>query len=151
MENNNFIIQSELKRLKALHTSMLIGCIVFLMVAFYVNRSTGGLFINDKSLCQTLGYISILLLGLLPLSYYIFKRKIEKIMPEQDINEKVVIYRSAYFIKIAMIESACFLSIAVYICVNTRFVLYQLLMILVVFLMSYPYKGQMIAEMKEKE
>jgi hypothetical protein len=151
MEDKEVIIEVELKRLKVLHLSMLTGCLVFLAISFYIAHSAGGLLKNNKELIQIFMFISIFLLGLLPLSYYLYKRKIDKIYPEQDLYEKIVVFRGAYFIKIAIIEAACFLSTAVFLLTNNQYVLYQVMITLIVMFISAPYKSQMVKEMKMKD
>ncbi len=151
MENKNDIILAEYKRLKTLYSSLLIGCIVFLALTFFLTHKFGGYFSNDKKLCLTFWYISIFLIALIPLAYFLFKRKIDKIMPDQDFYEKLAIYRSAFFIKIVLIETACFINTAILLLTNNQNILYQIMIILIVMLLNSPYRIQMTKDLKMEE
>ena len=151
MENINDLIQSEYKRLKTLYLAMFFGCIAFLVLTFIITHNSPGYFSNDKKLCLDLWYVSIFLIALLPLAYYVFKRKIDKIFPDQDFYEKLAIYRSAFFIKIVLIETACFFNTAILLLTNNQNVVYLIMIILIVMLLNPPYRSQMITDLKIKD
>jgi|GEM_PF-2338997 len=129
-----------IKGLKFLYTSFLIGSIVFTAIIFYLNKQNNGLLIDDKNLCLIFWYISIALLGLIPLSYYIYKRKVSSIDTGLGFEEKISLFKSAYMVKVIMLDASIYLTLVIFLFTNNQYVLYQAIISIIFLALNYPYR-----------
>jgi len=124
-----------------MHTSFLAGCLVFTVIIYFLNRQNGGLIAEDKNLCLVLWYISVALLGLIPLSYYIYKRKVGLIKEDLSFEEKISLFKSAYMLKIILLDAACYLTIIIFLLTNVQYVLYQAIISIIILAMNPPNRS----------
>lgn len=138
MEPLNNPPQILMKGLKFIHWSFLIGCIVFTAIIYFLNMQNGGIMAADKNLCQVLWYISVILLGAIPLSYYLYKRKVGSVNPESGFDTKLVIFKSAFLTRLIILDAACYMTIAIFLMTNIQYVLYQAIIIMIILSLNFP-------------
>lgn len=149
MEEKNIIPATIFKSMNLLHIAILAGSLLYFIVAFYLNKTEGGLIKLDRNLNQIFWSVSvILLLGMIPAAYYIFKKKIEKIRNEKNLNEKMNHYREAFIIKLAIIDTACFFNITFFLLSNVNYILYQIAILLLVLAINFPNKTAITDELE---
>jgi len=148
MEQGNFQPASIIKNLKVAHAAIVIGCVIFPFIAYYLSSIETGLLSHDKVVALTFFYLSLFLVALIPLAYYLFKKNIEKIATGISLPEKLFLYRKYYIIKIVMIEAVCFLNIFFFLLTNIKFILYIAVMAIIVLAVNYPNKTTIAGELK---
>lgn len=139
-------LQLIFKGIKFLYVALLAGCLSLLAVVFYVNKSGNGLISDNQNTLLGFWYVAIAMLAVIPLAYYLFRKKIRRINSEMTLSEKLMHYRSAYFIKLAILEGACFISTIMFMLTNNKNIFYQTLIILLVLALNYPGKSAAASE-----
>lgn len=146
METNAILFNRMLKSLKLLHTTFISSCILYILAGIYFVKHTFDVAAKPIAQDQKLMFISIiLLLALIPLAYFISKKMVEKIPQDFNLNEKLLKYRQAFIIKLALIEFACLLNITFYILSGNIYIIYQIVIIIIALLLSSPNKAEIIA------
>ncbi len=141
MEINTTLFDRILKSLKLLHGSLISSCILYILAGLYFIKINMNMSVKSTMQDQKLMFFSIIILfGLIPLAYYISKKMVEKIPRDLNLDEKLLKFRQAFIIKLALIEFACLLNITFYILSGNIYILYQVIIIIIALLLSSPNK-----------
>jgi hypothetical protein len=136
-------------QIQLLYIAILIGLLIFGVAAYYFVAGTGNMMLIDPSTERTVYSILILLVFIgIPVSYIFHKKSSSHINPELSISEKLVRYRKSLFIKLITIEGLAMFSLIGYIVAGTKTYLYIYLILVVVYLISYPGKSTIRQEMQ---
>ena len=137
------------KQIQLLYIAILIGLLIFGVAAYYFVAGTDNMMLIDPSTERTVYSILILLVFIgIPVSYIFHKKSSSHINPELSISEKLVKYRKSLFIKLITIEGLVMFSLIGYIVAGTKTYLYIYLILVVVYLISYPGKSTIRQEMQ---
>jgi hypothetical protein len=74
------------------------------------------------------------------MSYYIYKRKVESIDTGLDFDEKISLFKSAYILKIILLDAASYLTIIIYLLINKQYMLYQVIITIIILAINPPYR-----------
>lgn len=109
-EKNNPEISNQFKTLNIIYYSLIFGMILFFVVVLIINQSRGIVANNELDFVFTL---AIPLFGFLMMfaSRIIYNQLISKNSSNENLLQKISIYRSSKIITWALIESACLLSL----------------------------------------
>jgi len=136
-------------QIQLLYIAILIGLLIFGVAAYYFVAGTDNMMLIDPSTERTVYSILILLVFIgIPVSYIFHKKSSSHINPELSISEKLVKYRKSLFIKLITIEGLAMFSLIGYIVAGTKTYLYIYLILVVVYLISYPGKSTIRQEMQ---
>ncbi|GEM_PF-2588397 len=136
-------------QIRLLYVVILIALLIFGVAAHYFVLSTGSSMLIDSSTERTVYTVLILMVFVgIPVSYMFHKKSASHISAELSISDKLVRYRKSLFIKLITIEGLAMFSLIGYIVAGTKTYLYIYLILLVVYLLSYPGKSIMGQEMQ---
>jgi hypothetical protein len=72
---------------------------------------------------------------------------VDKIPLALNLNKKLLKYKQAFIIKLALIEFACLVNITFYILSGNIYILYQVVIIIISLLLSSPNKKSLTSEL----
>jgi len=137
------------KQIQILYYVILFGLFVFGVSAYYFVLKSGNIMLIDASLERTIYPILIIMVFIgIPVSYVFHKKSVSHIDPEWSLGDKLVKYRKILFIKLVTLEGLAMFSLIGYIVAGTRPYLFMYLILLVVYLISYPGKKSISEELQ---
>lgn len=139
---------SDIKALRIVYIALMLGVVVFLLIAFAFTLKIGSLGINDPVFEQVLLIVSTLMaLVSIPSGIIIFKKRTENI---QNLNlpEKLSIFRSAMILRAATMEGAGFFFIICVINTGSKVSMIEAIVVLAVMLLYFPTNTRLASEMK---
>jgi hypothetical protein len=122
----------EVKALILLHTAMLVGQLLFAIIAYIMFRNkTPMIEENTSKILQSIA--AILTLGGGFAAFFVFRKSIEELqLTARSFNEKINAYRAASIIKFALLETPSLFGIIGFILTNNiTFMLLSVVLILV--------------------
>jgi hypothetical protein len=129
------------KQIQILYYVILLGLAVFGMAAYYFVSKTGNVMLIDPSLERSIYTILIILVFVgIPVSYVFHKKSVAHIDPELSLSDKLVKYRKVLFIKLITLEGLAMFSLIGYIIAGAKPYLLMYIILVVVYLISYPGK-----------
>ena len=129
------------KQIQILYYVILLGLAVFGMAAYYFVSKTGNAMLIDLSLERSIYTILIILVFVgIPVSYVFHKKSVAHIDPELSLSDKLVKYRKVLFIKLITLEGLAMFSLIGYIIAGAKPYLLMYIILVVVYLISYPGK-----------
>jgi ascorbate-specific PTS system EIIC-type component UlaA len=139
---------SDIKALRIVYIALMLGVVVFLLIAFAFTLRIGSLGINDPVFEQVLLVVStIMALVSIPSGIIIFKKRTENI---QNLNlpEKLSIFRSAMVLRAATMEGAGFFFIICVINTGSKVSMIEAIVVLAIMLLYFPTNTRLASEMK---
>jgi len=137
------------KQIQILYYVILFGLAVFGLAAYYFVYKTGSVMLIEPSLEQTIYTILIILVFVgIPVSYVFHKKSVAHIDPELSLIDKLVKYRKVLFIKLVTLEGLAMFSIIGYIVAGTKPYLLMYIILVIVYLISYPGKKNISEELQ---
>jgi hypothetical protein len=125
---------------------------VFGSAAYYFVLKTGGVMLIDPSMERTIYTILIILVFVgIPVSYVFHKKSVAHIDPELSLSDKLVKYRKVLFIKLVTLEGLAMFSLIGYIVAGKISYLLMYIILVVVYLISYPGKKNISEELQLEE
>lgn len=126
------------KSVKIIHFAMMTGILFFGIIAFILNYSCGQ-FIENKELENVLLLVVVVfLLAEVIGSNFIFKYQLKECYKQTALKDKLLCYRSALIVRIAMIEGVSFFVIIAYVLTGNFLFLVFLVLLLFIFLLFMP-------------
>ncbi len=136
-------------QIQLLYVVIMIGLLIFGGAAYYFVLGTGNLMLIDPSTEKMVYTILIIMVFVgIPVSYMFHKKSTSHINSELSITDKLVKYRKILFVKLITLEGLAMFSLIGYIVAGTKTYLYIYVILLVVYLISYPSKSTIIQEMQ---
>ncbi len=136
-------------QIQLLYVVIMIGLLIFGVAAYYFVSGTGNIMLIDPSTERMVYTILIILVFVgIPVSYMFHKKSTSHISAELSITDKLVKYRKILFVKLITIEGLAMFSLIGYIVAGTKTYLYMYMILLVVYLISYPGKTTIAQEMQ---
>jgi hypothetical protein len=140
------------KQIQILYYVILFGLFVFGSAAYYFVLKTGGVMLIDPSMERTIYTILIILVFVgIPVSYVFHKKSVAHIDPELSLSDKLVKYRKVLFIKLVTLEGLAMFSLIGYIVAGKISYLLMYIILVVVYLISYPGKKNISEELQLEE
>jgi hypothetical protein len=135
---------NDLKAIRILYLALLAGQVLFALIVT-VLVETGMLSTGIKSLTPMLQVaIVVISVGAIPASFFLFRKRLSDIDPEEDLGKKLEKYRAALIIRMALCEfPAMFAIIAYYVTTNRSF-LWMVIVLISNFLFIYPSNNKII-------
>ena len=139
-----------LRQIRLIHFSMITGVVVFLVVCLYFTLSESSQVQVDTEYTSQLFIITaVLTVVLLPASYVLFKRRLSGIKRDNiGLNQILLPYKTAYLVKMSLIEMPAFFSIVVLLLTGNQWLLIQIIAVLLVMIINRPSAERIISELK---
>ncbi len=129
------------KQIQLLYLAILIGLLFIGVAAYYFVSANGNMMLIDASMERTVYSILIIMVFVgIPVSYIFHKKSSTHIDPELSLSDKLIKYRKSLFVKLITIEGLSMFSLIGYIVAGTKTYLYIYLILLIVYVISYPWK-----------
>jgi len=129
------------KQIQLLYYVILVGLFIFGIAAWYFVFRNGNMMLINASMERTIYTILIILVFVgIPVSYVFHKKSVAHIDPALSLSDKLIKYRKILFVKLVTLEGLAMFSLIGYIVSAGKSYLYIYLILLVVYLMSYPGK-----------
>jgi len=133
--------------LKIIHIALTVGIVFFMLISIYLQYSGFG------TIAQELKnglYIAVPLFAITGIvaSNLIFKQRLRIIADHKNLKEKMINYRTALIIKLALVEGPAFLATVAYMLTGDLIFLGIIIGLLVVFLLYTPTRNKLIVELE---
>ena len=137
-----------MKQIRIIHFSLIAGVTVFLAVSIYLNMSETLQLQYDAEFSNILFLITAAMtVVMLPLGYIIFRRQIMAVDKNKSPGELMAIYKSAYIVKMGLIEAPAFFSIVVFLLTGNQWLLIQIIAVLLVMIINRPTAEKIVTEL----
>jgi hypothetical protein len=111
----NQITTSDLKSIQVVYAALMIGPLLFLLIAVFLNQMNGAFVENDKDFMNIMLALSIVFsISAISAGIFIFNNRMKALNPGADVLEKIQLYRSVMIVKAALFEGAAFFAIVNY-------------------------------------
>lgn len=147
---------SNIRTLKLLHSSLLVGQLVFAAIAVYLIYSKSFYPVFQKSEIVTIVSSGVIgfACAFIIIALQIYKKKVDEIKnSDENISLKISRFRTVSIIRWAMIEAPAMLAIICYLLTGNQFLLIVIAIILFIFYYTKPSLAKVATElsMSEKE
>jgi len=136
------------RSLMIVHAALLAGQVIFLFISFFLNAS--GLIIADSGDLDRIFTIVVPLFVLagITTSLVLTKTRLTQIREKGSLNEKLTEYRSAFIVKLALLEGPSFLAIVCYLLTANPLFLGLAVFMIVLFFINRPTREKVSAELE---
>lgn len=133
-------LKKKFRSLQVIYTSIFLSIIIFAVALIIINKNIAPLIHITKDLKLAFRYVIIfILLGGVPLSYYLFERKVRKFVDSDfDLSQKYKIYNSSYILKLFIFEGIAFISMGMYLFSRDIYLLTAVLIVIVLLFINTP-------------
>lgn len=148
MEISNPAVRESYKQLSLIYTAYLFGIIFFSgFVLFAVITNDGGYFSKQNGNYHTLRIIfAILVLGLIPLAFFLHKHKTGKALTKPLLKDKLLIYRNSFIIKAGIIEFLGIINAVLLFLYGDLYLLIPLILFILYLIINRPGVGNLTRE-----
>jgi hypothetical protein len=135
---------NDLKAIRILYFAMLIGQVFFasiITVLVEAGFATG----NNNSLI-TMGQVAVIVIAavLVPASFFLFRKRLSIINPEEDLGGKLEKYRAALIIRMGLCQMPTMFATIVYFITGNHSFLWMIIILISNFLLIYPSNNKII-------
>lgn len=139
---------SDLKAIRILFFALLIGQVLFALIVT-VMIETGILGSGDHELTPFLVVaIIVIAAGAIPASFFLFRKRLAVINPEEELGKKIELYRAALILRMALCEVPVLFAIIVYFLTHDRSFLWMIIILIANFLFIYPSNVKIINQLQ---
>ncbi len=141
------------KQINLIFIGLFLGIVILFGASVFVRITHNFRFtFNDQ---EEIGFIFKILLGvfiifLLPLSYIMHKRKIEKLNKSLNLIQKLQVYKKSLIVKLIMIEYLCFFNLVTFFLFGGSYLLIPASVFLLILLMNRPTIRKISTELNLK-
>lgn len=135
------------KSLKVVHLALVVGVVFFALTSILLQFAGFGTLGPDVDKILVLVVPIIALIGSYT-SNFIFRKKLSEIKKKSSLKEKMEEYRSAFIIRLALIEAPSFLTVVAYLLTGNYLFLGIVVALLIVFFIYSPNQSKFIAELE---
>lgn len=144
-------LKQELRSMKIVHSALMIGVMVFLVVSVYLNQMAGSLAFDmekDKFIFNIFLFVSNLFaIVSISVGLFVFKTRLKNI-ESFDLYEKLSKYREAMIVRSATIEGTAFFFIVCFLLFGANVFLIEASVGLIVLVLFYPSNYRIAQELK---
>jgi hypothetical protein len=139
---------SDLKAIRILFFALLIGQVLFALIVT-VMIETGILGSGDHELTPFLVVaIIVIAAGAIPASFFLFRKRLAVINPEEELGKKIELYRAALILRMALCEVPVLFAIIVYFLTHDRSFLWMTIILIANFLYIYPSNEKIVNQLQ---
>jgi len=142
--NSNLNPQSAAKALPIIHLALLMGQVLFAVVAYFITPQKG-FSVNGNDPFIFVG--PALAIGGFIGGNLIFKQTLAKIAPDATLAQKVTAYQTAFIIRAALLEGPSLFCVVAYMNSGNLFFLFVMALIVVYFITLRPTKDKVVADL----
>jgi hypothetical protein len=133
-----------LKAIRILYLALLIGQIMFSLIVT-VLVETGVISYGMNSLTSVMQVAIIVMAAVaIPASFFLFRKRLSEIDPEEGLEKKLEKYRAALIIRMALCEFPAMFAIIAYFVTTNRSFLWMVILLIGNFLLIYPSNNKIV-------
>jgi hypothetical protein len=139
---------NDLKAIRILFFALLIGQVIFALIVT-VLVETGVLGTGDHELTPIM-QVSIIVIAAttIPASFFLFRKRLAVINPEEELGKKIELYRAALILRMALCEMPVLFAIIVFFLTHDRSFLWMTIILIANFLFIYPSNEKIINQLQ---
>jgi hypothetical protein len=142
--------KNQIKQLRIIFLAISCGLVLFFITAWFLGTMRGPFYKLDAAQMQYLKTLVLLLaFAGIPAAHYYHKKKTDHINPQLPIQQKLVRFRTSYFIKLSTFEGLALISLLSYLLSNDNTFLLVFALFMVVLVINYPSKAKIAEELNE--
>jgi len=139
---------NDLRAIRILYFALLIGQLIFALIVT-VLVETGILGTGNHELGPVMQVAIIVIAATtVPAAFYLFRKRLADINPEEELGKKLELYRAALIIRMALCEMPVLFAIIVYFITHDRSFLWITIILVANFLFIYPSKNKIISQLQ---
>jgi len=146
MGNSEISSRTFFSTLALIHAGMMIGPVLLLSIAFYINASGG--YMKNLEIDMLNWIISLLAMGGIASSRLIFRIKISKAKSIENFKSRLLAYQKALFIRWALLEGPALVAVIGYLISGEVLFFYIAVMLIVVHLFSRVTRKKLVADLQ---
>jgi hypothetical protein len=139
---------NDLKAIRILYFAMLAGQLLF-AITIIALVETGFVTGNNNSLLP-IGQVAVIVIAIvsIPASFFLFRKRLSEIDPEEDLEKKLEKYRAALIIRLALCQMPTMFAVIVYFITNDHSFLWMIIILISNFLFIYPSNNKIISSLQ---
>jgi hypothetical protein len=139
---------NDLKAIRILYLALLAGQILFALIVT-VLVETGMLSTGMNSLTPLLQVAVVVIAAVtIPASFFLFRKRLSGIDPEDDLGKKIEKYRAALILRLALCQMPSMFAVIAYFITNNRSFLWMIIILISNFLFIYPGRDKIISQLQ---
>jgi hypothetical protein len=139
---------NDLKAIRILYFALLIGQLLFAIIVT-VLVETGLLSNGIRSLTPLLQVAIIIIAAVaIPVSFFLFRRRLADLNPEEELGKKLEKYRAALILRCALCEMPALFAILAYFITTNRSFLWLVIVLIGNFLLIYPSREKILNQLQ---
>lgn len=133
-------LKKKFRSLQVIYTAIFLSIIIFAIALIIINKNVAPLIQLTKEIKLVFRYIIIfILLGGIPLSYYLFESKVRKFTDSNfDLSKKFRIYNASFILKLFIFEGIAIVSMVLYLFSRDIYLLTAVLIVIVLLFINTP-------------
>ncbi len=135
------------KSVKIVHFALIAGIVFFALISTFLHQNGYKTFGEDLD-GPFLIIVPLLALAGIFTSNFLYKKRINEIDKQLPLSVKLVNYRAALIVKLALLEAPSFFTVIAYLLTGNYIYLGIVLILLIVFLLYTPTKEKLINELE---
>ncbi|MBU2555344.1 MAG: hypothetical protein KKF98_12880 [Bacteroidetes bacterium] len=135
------------KSVKIVHFALIAGIVFFALTSIFLHQNGYKTFGEDLD-GPFLIIVPLLALAGIFTSNFLYKKRINEIDKQLPLSVKLVNYRAALIVKLALLEAPSFFTVIAYLLTGNYIYLGIVLILLIVFLLYTPTKEKLINELE---
>jgi hypothetical protein len=135
---------NDLKAIRILYFAMLIGQLLFAITIIILVES--GFVTGNNISIIPIGQVAVIVITIvsIPASFFLFRKRLSEIEPEEELGKKLEKYRAALIIRLALCQMPTMFAVIVYFITNNRSFLWMIIILISNFLFIYPSNNKII-------
>lgn len=147
MESEKMKSGEYFKTLKIVHFALAAGIVFFMLMSIFLQYSGFGTIGKEVKNGLLIAVPLFALAGIFA-SNIVFKQKLKIIAEHNNLKEKMIIYRSAIIVKLALVEGPAFFTVIAYLITGDLIFLGIIIVLLLIFLIYTPTRNKLINELE---
>jgi hypothetical protein len=139
---------NDLKAIRILYLAMLAGQVIF--AAIVTTLVETGILSDGINSITALMQVAIIVIAacLIPASFFLFRKRIADINPEEELGKKLEKYRAALILRIALCQMPTMFAIICYFVTHNRSFLWMTILLIGNFFLIYPTRDKIIQHLQ---
>jgi hypothetical protein len=139
---------NDLKAIRILYLALLAGQVIFALIVTVLVET--GTLAGGNNLLTTILQVALIVMaaGAIPASFFLFRKRLSDINPEEELGKKLEEYRAALILRMALCEFPAMFAIIAYFITHDRSFLWMVIILIGNFLFIYPSNNKIIGSLQ---
>lgn len=140
MNTGNENSKKHYRQINIIYVVLFLGTVILYGTSVFIKITSNLKFFshNDEIYLIFKILLGVFIIILLPLSYYIHKRKIRKLDKTLDLSQKLAYFKTSLVIKLSLIEYLCFFNLVTFFFFGDYYLLIPVSILLLILLINRP-------------